>query len=548
MRAPEFLRRLFGRKERTGILPTTSGTMGTSVWAGGQVSRLTSDWVTVPISADRELVYDMTRLRARARDLVRNSGFGTRFLGLLCDNVLGHKGIRLDVDITLAQHDTVGDTVEAAWMQWGHPESCDVAGQLSWADLERLAVRSLAQDGEILWRLIRGAGNDFGFGVQVLDPDLLDVNYNRVATASANEIRMGVEKDAFGKPVAYWLWTFHPNDYGFAVRSGERVRVPADEIIHEFLHLRPGQTRGVSWFAPVLYDAQMLKGYAEAEVTAARVAAAKMGFIAPPADAATAILPGDGSPGQGGMPNQAGLEMDASPGEFGYLPPGYTMQSWDPQHPGKEYSAFTKALMREIANGLGIPYNDLANDLEAVNYSSMRAGALAARDTWRVLQVWLAEHLHRRVFEAWLPMAILAGALPGKARAALTAGATEWLGRGWAWVDPLKDLQAVELGIAIGVESRKATLAEEGREVEDVFGELADEQAMAEKLGITVESAQTPKQLQTDLAAADTGEPTDSEPQDGAKPTNGNGNGNGKSKQGPRAAVLAALKGAGGGR
>src|SRR5690606_41539034 len=71
----------------------------------------------------------------------------------------------------------------------------------------------------------------------------------------------------------------HPADISVRrVRPG-RIRVPASETIHLFTPLRPGQTRGVSWFAPILFDIRMEQGYREAEVVAARMQAAKGGVI-----------------------------------------------------------------------------------------------------------------------------------------------------------------------------------------------------------------------------------------------------------------------------
>jgi capsid protein len=143
------------------------------------------------------------------------------------------------------------------------------------------------------------------------------------------------------------------------------------------------------------------------------------------------------------------------------------------------------------------------------------------------------------VFREWVPMAILAGQLPAKARAALTEGASEWLPRGWPWVDPLKDVQAAQLSIGNGLESRKRVLADAGEEFEDVFEELAAEKKLAEEKGIIIEQAtQTPR-----TPPADATEATGGLDAGGAEtPIEGDGTGNGKAKTKPRAAVLAALR------
>ena len=93
---------------------------------------------------------------------------------------------------------------------------------------------------------------------------------------------MGVEINDKRKPVAYHLYKNHPNDLGLQ-QSNEAIRVPAEEVIHAFVRQRPEQTRGYPFVAPVMGNIKMLNGYFEAEITAARVASAKMGFFTSPA-------------------------------------------------------------------------------------------------------------------------------------------------------------------------------------------------------------------------------------------------------------------------
>lgn len=55
--------------------------------------------------------------------------------------------------------------------------------------------------------------------------------------------------------------------------------MPADQIIHLYVSERANQTRGVTWFHPVMTGIKMLDGYTEAELVAARAAGAKMDFF-----------------------------------------------------------------------------------------------------------------------------------------------------------------------------------------------------------------------------------------------------------------------------
>ncbi|MBT3840841.1 MAG: phage portal protein [Verrucomicrobia bacterium] len=174
---------------------------------------------------------------------------------------------------------------------------------------------------------------------------------------------------------------------------------------------------------------QMLGAYEEAELTAARVAASKMGFLVK-----------ERSEGYIGDTDEAGNPlMEVEPGAIEELPMGTTFQSWNPDHPVGNYAGFVKSCLRGIAAGLGVSYNMLANDLEGVNYSSIRAGLLDEREYYKAVQRWFIDTVITPVFEGWLETNILNGTINLPAAKLEKFNAPDWKPRRWAWVDPLKD-------------------------------------------------------------------------------------------------------------
>lgn len=410
----------------------------------------------------------------------RNNPYASHFLDLVGNNVVGPNGIRLQSRVTKPNGEfdrSINDKIEAAWVEWCSLGTATADGMMSFLDLETLAMRTVAQDGECLIRMLPGFDNKFGFALQVLDADQLDHTYNVAPTDRQNEIRMGVEINSWGRPLNFHLWTSHPSDHG---RSRERVKVPADQIRHLFIRKRPGQTRAVTWFAPVLLDAKMLAGYQEAELVAARTGAAKMGFFMPKDDGVATA--GGGEP----------IPMEAAPGTFEFGPAGHTLEQFDPQHPSAQFGDFNKAILRSFATGVGVSYNSLANDLEGVNYSSIRAGMLSERDSWKSLQVWLCTHLHRPVYLEWMRWALTTGALDLPTRNVSRWSQHAWLPRGWAWVDPLKDITAGILAVRGGLDSRTRLAGEQGRDYEEILADQAREQDLAEEYEVNV-STETSK-------------------------------------------------------
>jgi lambda family phage portal protein len=446
-------------------------------FAGAAQNRLTLDWIMAHRSADQEIRGELRTLRSRSRELVRNTGLVRRYVRLLDQNVIGPHGIRLQARMHRADKmplTAANDAVELAFEKWGKLGTCTVDGKHSWRGLQRLVMRTLAGDGEVLIRLIRGFDNPFGFALQLLDADQLDEQYNVqfLPGTDGHEIRMGVEVNRWGRPVAYWLWDGHPSE---GHKRGQRRRVPAEELLFLGEPDRPAQTRHVPWIASVMLDLNMLRGYYEAELVAARVAAAQGGWFESKPDDLGDSVEGDEATDP--------LTLEMEPGTWTQLPKGLTAKESTPKHPTTAFPEFVKAVLRTVATGLGVSYNALANDLEGVNYSSIRAGMLDERDAYRTTQQWLIEQFHQRVYEAWLPWAMLSGRLDSRVPLARYEQVS-WQPRGWAWVDPEKDVDAAIKAIDRQMGSRQQVLAQQGVEFEEVLDDLAVEDEMIRAKGL----------------------------------------------------------------
>jgi lambda family phage portal protein len=466
------------------IVPTQR--RGVSTFGGASTSRLYSDWWAGNFSPDFETRGVRRIMRARARQLVRDNAYAQGFITEVANNVVGPTGIRLRAEVsTLLEelHKKTNAAIEDAWADWCLPDNASADRHDSFIDLEKLIIQTIAMDGECFIRKRRYFRNAHGFALQIIDADQVDDFYTMLPSPGQNEIRSGVEIDEYGAPLAYHIWRRHISDSGHL----ERMRVPADEIIHLFVRYRPNQSRGITWFAPVMTSVKMYDGLTEAELVASRAAAAKMGFIVQknPLLGTSGINPDDD-------PEEERL-MEAAAGTLDYLGPGEEIQTFDPQHPNAMFKDFTKTILRGVARGLGVSYTALTGDLEGVNYSSIRWGMLAERDNWKALQNWYSTQFHRRVYGEWVSMALLTGALVLDSRLASDYSDVTWRPRGWAWVDPLKDIQARVLGIQHGMDSRTEAIDEEGGELEDTFSNLKKEQDLAKEYGIEINPVAPPR-------------------------------------------------------
>ena len=450
-------------------------------YTGATRDRLTADWLTSNKTADEILKMQLRTLRERSRDLARNNDYVRKFLRLLKTNVVGPRGIR--IQNRARRKDGTFDVeanglIERGFRAWAKRGSASVCGRKSWLDIQRLVIENVAGAGEVLIYEARSDRyNRFGYALQVIEPDLLNEDYN-YELPNGNRIRMGIEFDRDDRAVAYHLLTRHPGEDTYTW-GGQRYRiVPASDIIHVYVEERPTQSRGVPWIHTAIIRLRMLGGYEEAELVAARIAASKMGFFIPPSEGGEYM--GDDVDAEDNLVNEV------SPGSYEKLPPGYEFKMFDPNHPSGTFEYFVKAVLRGASAGMGPGYNTLSSDLEGVNYSSLRQAALEERDYYRTIQEWFIEAFVERVYENWLRMALLTGAVPLRYADFDRLHAPKFGPRGWDWVDPLKEVKADIEAVNAGLSSRQRVLDKRGMDFEDIVDELAYEKQYAEERGVSL--------------------------------------------------------------
>ena len=70
------------------------------MYAGANTGRLAAGWVTSTTSADQEIKHSIKRLRARSRQLVRDSDWARGAVRLVRNQVIG-QGVRLEAQVCL---------------------------------------------------------------------------------------------------------------------------------------------------------------------------------------------------------------------------------------------------------------------------------------------------------------------------------------------------------------------------------------------------------------------------------------------------------------
>ena len=222
---------------------------------------------------------------------------------------------------------------------------------------------------------------------------------------------------------------------------------------------------------------QMYDGFAEASLVEKRLTASKMGFYKRP----------QGEDYTGDLEDDEGNPInEATPAQFEILPQGWEFEAFDPKSGNDDFAGFGKAILRNVASGLNVSYNSLANDLENVNYSSIRAGLLDERDYFSSLQDWVVNSFLNPLYTQWLEMQLLKQTIKLPLNKFDKFNAPLFMGRGWQWVDPLKDVNANIEAINNGLATTTQILSEKGLDIEEVYQELAREKELRKKYGIEI--------------------------------------------------------------
>jgi lambda family phage portal protein len=501
--------------------PRVAQVKASPAYPSAGVTRLNEDFPILHMSADAATRGNLRELRARSQQLEREKGgIAERYFSCVETNVIGPDGIGLQIKVKdLAGNlDRDGsEQIEDAWESFCCRGEFDITGEQSAQTFDRLSVRASARDGDALQLVYRNAENKAGIVFQLLEGQHLDDWFNLMAPEKGgNQVRMGVEQDRFRRKLAFWIITPHPGDFYAYPNDAQRVRIPAygmepDAPVHA-IHVtrpkRPEETRAVPWITPAMDPINMLAGYEEAELVAARAQACKHVFYE-----RSAFAP-DGTPLEYSDATSGQLTDEMEPGGTTDLPIGYKANMYNPTHPNQAFADFTKDFRRKIAAALNCSYNTLFTDLEGVNYSSIRAGLLDERDQWMMAQNWYISSAKQLQFEAWLEVQLLRGAFPGFAMIDFDriARACIWKPRRWPWVDPQKDIDAATTAIEAKLTTRSRVIADQsGNDFEETIDELAEEQAYITEKGLDPALAEKP-------ALANSAEPAIDNSQPPAKP------------------------------
>lgn len=448
----------------------------------------------------------ISRLRWQAWNLYRNNPHARKIVRTLVAKVIGRGPQPQSQAVNVDGSPNVEFRTKAQEL-WASVQceldyrGCPGYGGQTMTGLLRVALRSAILSGEVLWRWRPVTTREqkkcclhVPLKLQLVDPERL-TEQNFLATApipEGNYIFHGIELNADGQRIAYWILNQHPSDPYPSTASMTASRFPADEIGHLFVDDDIDQLRGVTWFAPAILQMRDTGDYQYNELKASAIASCvAMGIKRP------------GSQPFGAANPQGWEPVDSDGNKITALQPGLVVDlgtdgelvSFNPTRPATNTEAFIQHMTRSTACALpGVKSSTLTGDYRNSSFSSERA---ADNDTWPEIldiQEWFYSGMVQPIYERVITAGVESGYFDGVITSSEFSArkqellACVWQGPALASINPVDDATAALERVANGSSSPQIEAASRGVNWRDIlkqhheFREVAKAEGIADAL------------------------------------------------------------------
>lgn len=429
-------------------------------------------------------------LISRTRDANRNDAIALSINDTMSINISGNglkpqSKLRADrLGISEQEAENLRQQAEDAFGLW--KPNADAANRLTFDEIQFLALAKIIEDGESIcvptfaddsWRKL-------GLCLEIIESERLEFPAGNGRKTPANETNdSGIELGKRGEPVKYWIKKAGIKEYAEITPRDDEGR---PNILHLYRTKRAGQLRGVPLLAPVLTLLKDLGQTIEASVVRARVSAC-LAVIMTKSNPAASML-GAVNPSVQDKTNPKDRIQDLYPGMILYNEHGDKVDTLDPTPFGEGMDPFLNALIRLIGACAGLPYELVLKDFSKTNYSSARAALLEGRRVFMNWRKWFAGKFCDPIYRLVLEEAFLRGMFraPRFYENIDEYCRAIWIGDGWGWVDPTKEIEAAIMAIENNISTYESEIGAQGGDWEETFAQRQREVSRAKERGLTI--------------------------------------------------------------
>lgn len=410
-----------------------------------------------------------SRLYNQGRHLALNTSIGSRYCQHVIDSVVGTglqprtfvmKGEKLDT--------TTNTAIENAFWRWaGSQKRFSRTGKINFLECLKLMEKERVMGGDA-FLVLHEDGKDLQ--VSIYGADYVDWSDQRVLD-TGNVVYGGIEYQD-EKPVAFW---FRRRDLFTQSFTGERVRIPAERVLHYFIPSTAEALRGVTDFLPVIKDIAHMDSFRETVIIGKRVAASSMGFITSDKESQDSFDVGEEEENY----QPPTMITDFEPGAIHQLEPGQDIKTVQSNTGGDDFSTFNDAMLTQISMGLSSYKTALTGDTSSVNFSAARFGSLMEKARFKAHQDRLIDTVILPLFEAFLQHAVINSKLNIRMTQIESIIEATTVSRPKVEsVDPVKDISAEIMMLENGLKSKSQVITEMGYDVAQTFKQIESEKHM----------------------------------------------------------------------
>lgn len=486
------------------------------IYEGADRGRRGASWAAARgTSANTELQGAIGDLRDRSRELAQNNPWASRMLDVLASHTVGN-GI---VPVSNTGSKKIDNQVNALWEEFC--EQADIRGLLSFYAMQVLAVRSMVQSGDVVIRFIDRELRDdeaVPLKLQLLEADFIDhfregifgMTRGGDTPPGVKRNRLGVALGDFDEWRGLWLWPRHPGEQTNVLEATYTSEfISRDDLVHMFKHERPGQVRGVPWFAPILQIARDLDDIRDAANVKAKVEACFAGFITN-TDESMPIMEDNGATST--LPGA--LVSTLEPGMLKELRTGQDIKFAAPTSTS-QLETILLLNLQAMAAGIGCTYDQATGDLRQANYSSLRAGKI---EFWRLVgmmqQHVIIPQFCRPVWQRFIKNAVLAGRLKDRGKRGYPV---RWVVPAKEMIDPKKDFDATKNLVRSGAMTPQEFIASFGGDWRSTVEQFKDFFEVVKEAGVVldIDVSQVDQHGRKPAAGKGDGAGPDNPPEDG---------------------------------
>jgi len=423
------------------------------MYEGGKRTKANQDFYHAYSPFEDTASIDRATLASRARWLKANNPIMSNIDNSLKNNIVGQ-------GIYPQSKSKFGDEIDTWHSEW--IKNCNVESIFNYGEIQQLILDSRFVDGEIFIYL---KYTKEGLKLQLFEMDSLDTSLGED----------GIKYDSTGKPIEYYFLDY--NRANSSSTMGKKYTIRAKHIIHYFKPERASQRRGLSEYKQAIIDIKNFSAYQSTVIASAR-ARASVAYV---------VKSDTKTPFNNTTPNDEKL-VEINGAMVYYLKQSESIERQAGESGGLDYKPFVETTVRMMATARQISYELAYKDYSQVNFASSRQSLNQDNKRFDAEQDHIIKKVLDKIFEMALEYEVMRGGFSFSINY-YYANKREILSKIWmlpvrSWVDPLKDMLAIEKAIKLNLTTETDEARKRGNDIEDIYKTKAKEVELMKKYDI----------------------------------------------------------------